>query len=97
MSVEKTKPVEGIEVSEQVMSKGKVQFMTPAAFSNPAPTKLKLALTVIKYSSTGVITMVGGSDMFSGGQAKIICFVLGVIIIVCGGFEMAFGVKPSEK
>ncbi len=86
-----------IEVDETVTKTGTVEFMNQAAFNNPAPDKMKRALAAMKYTFVGLITMVSGTDLFSGYQAKIICFVLGVFILICGGIELSTGVKSIEE
>lgn len=83
-----------IEVNLPVKQPGEVKFMSATAFSNPAPDKLKRVLTAIRYTLVGVITMISGSDIFTGGQAKLLSFCLGIAILVCGGIELGTGVKP---
>lgn len=86
-----------IEIDVPVMKTGTVQFMNKAGFNNPAPDKLKRVLAAMKYTFVAMIGLVSGSDIFSGGQAKIICFTLSVSIIVCGGIELGTGVKAIEQ
>ena len=83
-----------IEVNVPVLQTGEVKFMSKSGFSNPAPDKLKRVLTAIRYTLVGVITMISGSDIFSGGQSKLISFGLGIAILICGGIELGTGVKP---
>lgn len=90
---EENKPV---EVDQPVQTPGKVQFMTAAGFSNPPPVKLKRILAALKYFCVSLITMVGATDLFSGRQAKIICFILGAFVLLMGAIEFATGVKPVE-
>ncbi len=87
---------EKIEVSEPVQKTGTVQFMNSAGFSNPAPDKLKRVLTALRYFCVSLITMVSGTDLFTGAQCKVISFSLGVIIILLGAIEYATGVKELE-
>lgn len=95
---EKTKPIpEGIEVAEEVIQPGTVQVMNRAAFNNPAPAKMQRVIKALNYFIAGLVTTVGATDLFSGGQSKIICFILGVIVLALGAMELAFGVKPEEK
>lgn len=91
---EENKP---IEVEQPITAPGKVQFMTAAGFNNPPPAKLKRVLAALKYFSVSLITMVSATDLFSGGQAKIINFILGVAILSMGAIELATGVKPVEE
>jgi len=86
-----------IEVETPEVKPGKVEFMTASGFNNPPPVKLKRALAALKYFSVSLITMVSATDLFSGSQAKIICFCLGVFILALGGIELATGVKPIEE
>jgi hypothetical protein len=71
--------------------------MTAAGFNNPPPAKLKRILAALKYFCVSLITMVSATDLFSGGQAKIINFSLGVFILFMGAIELATGVKPVEE
>lgn len=83
------------EVNVPVQQTGTIKFLTStAAFTNPAPDKLKRVLTAIRYTFVSLITMVSATDLFTGAQSKIISFSLGIAIIVCGGIEFATGVKP---
>lgn len=86
-----------IEVSVPVIQQGKVKFMNASGFSNPAPDKLKRVLTAIRYTLVGLITAVAGTDLFSGYQSKVITFSLGIMILACGGIELATGVKPLPE
>ncbi len=90
---EENKP---IETEQPVTAPGKVQFMTGAAFSNPPPALLKRILAALKYFCVSLITMVSATDIFSGGQAKVINFSLGAFILFLGFIEIATGVKPIE-
>ncbi len=94
-------PVEGqkiekdqIEVKESVLKKGTVNFMTADGFSNPAPQMLKRILTGMRYTFTGMITLVAGTDLFTGYQSKLICLILSGLILLTGGIEISTGVKP---
>jgi len=86
-----------IEVDVPVVKTGTVEFMNKAGFTNPAPDKLKRVLQAIKYTLVGLITAVSGTDLFTGKQVKIICFCLGVAILICGGIEVGTGVKSVEQ
>lgn len=84
------------EVNVPKIETGTIQFLNKSAVSNPAPDKLKRVLTAIRYTFVSLITAVSASDLFNGGQSKIISFSLCIGIIICGGIELGTGVKPSE-
>lgn len=86
-----------IEVPTTEVKTGKVSFMTKSGFSNPPPVLLKRICAALKYFCVSLITAVGATDIFSGGQAKIICFSLGVFVLLIGGIEFATGVKPIDE
>jgi len=86
-----------IEVDVPQMKKGTIQFMNKAGFNNPAPDKLKRVLAALKFSFVSIITMVSGTDLFTGYQSKIISFTLGLAIIILGGVELATGVKSIDE
>jgi hypothetical protein len=88
--------VKDVEVSVPEVQKGSIQFMNKSGFNNPPPEKLKRILAALKYFCVSLITMVSATDLFSGGQAKVINFSLGVAILVMGGIELATGVRPVE-
>jgi len=85
------------EVDVPILQKGEVKMFNKSGFTNPAPDKLKRVLTAIRYTLVGGITMIAGTDLFSGYQSKVICFILGVCILVCGGIELGVGVKPLPE
>lgn len=85
-----------VEVKEPVLKEGRVKFLNKKAFNNPAPTYVKLIVKTIQASCVGLITLVGGTDIFTGGQSKRIVFVLGAIAIVSESIMKATGVV-SEK
>lgn len=87
---------EGVEISENVVSKGQVKFMTRTAMSNPAPEKMKRIIKALNYFCVGLITAVGATDLFSGRQSKIIVFVIGVFVLALGSMEFVTGVKPVD-
>lgn len=86
-----------IEVAVPEIQKGTVSFMSKSAFSNPAPERMKRILGALRYFCVGLITMVSGTDLFSGRQSKIICFVLGAFILLLGAVELGTGVKTQEE
>lgn len=83
----------GIEVQETVVQRGTVGL----SFKNPAPDKLKRVIAALTYFCAGLMTTVGATDLFSGRQAKIICFILGIVILALGALGMTIGVKPAEE
>lgn len=84
---------DGIEVSKPVIEQGKVV----PSFKYPAPDKMKRVIKGLNYFIAGLVTAVGATDLFSGGQAKVISFILGVVILALGALELSTGVKPAEK
>jgi hypothetical protein len=90
-------PPESVEVSQPaVVPKGEIKFATMEGLKYQPPAKLQVAVKVINYFCAGLVTMVGATDLFSGRQAKIICFILGALVLLCGAVEKATGVKPTE-
>lgn len=87
---------EGVEVSEDVMKRGTVQFMTKSALTNPAPEKLKRVIKALNYFCAGIVAAVGATDLFSGGQAKVICFIVGIFVLALGSLEISIGVKADQ-
>lgn len=95
---EETKPIpEGVEVAENVIKQGTTQLLTRAALANPAPVKMQRVIKALNYFIVGLMTTVGATDLFTGKQAKIICFILGVVVLALGATELAIGVKPAEE
>lgn len=94
---EKTNIPEGVEIAENVISKGEVKFMTRTALSNPAPEKMKRIIKALNYFCVGIMGTVAGTDLFSGRQVKIIVFVVACFVIGIGSLEIVFGVKPAEE
>lgn len=86
----------GVEVDKQIIEEGEVKFGTKTAMNNPAPARMKRIIKALSFFSTGLITAVGATDIFTGGQAKIIVFTLGVFILALGAIEFLTGVKPIE-
>lgn len=94
---EETNIPAGIEISQPVIKPGTVEVLNKAAFSNPAPEKLKRVIKALNYFIAGLVTTVGATDLLSGRQSKIVCFILGIVILALGAVELAFGVRPEEK
>ena len=90
-------PTEKIEVAVPEMKEGKVEFLNKAGFKNPAPEKLKRVLDAMKYTFTSLIGAVAGTDLFTGYQSKVTCFILAICIILCGLVEKAIGVEPIHE
>lgn len=86
----------GVEVDKPVMAEGEVKFATKTAMNNPAPAKMKRIIKALNYFSVGLITAVGATDIFTGKQAKIIVFVIGVFVLALGSLEFLTGVKPVD-
>lgn len=40
--------------------------------------------------------MISATDIFDGGQAKLINFSLGVLVLLLGGIDIAIGVEPDK-
>lgn len=84
-----------ITVDTTAVSKGKVTVF--GNINNPTPTILARATKALRYFATAMITMVGATDLFTGGQVKIICFILGVTILALGAVDIIIGVEPEKK
>jgi uncharacterized membrane protein YphA (DoxX/SURF4 family) len=87
---------DGIEVDKPVMKQGEVKAFSWDAMTNKPPRKLDLVLNAIMYFCTGLIATVAGSDLFTGYQSKVICFILAVIVLACGACKVAIGVVPKD-
>ena len=85
---------EDIEVSLPKVQHGEVKFLSPGAFSNPAPDKLKRSLTAIRYTLVSFIALVSASSI---PYAQTWTLGLSAAIILCGGIELATGVKPLPE
>lgn len=90
---EETKPV---QVDTTKVTTGTVRVMGKG-WRNPTPTLLARVTKGMRYFAVGLITMVSGSDLFTGGQAKIVNFCLGVFILLLGGIDLAVGVEPDKQ
>ena len=84
-----------VQIDTTAISKGKITVF--GNVSNPTPTILARATKALRYFSVSLITMVSATDLFSGGQAKIISFCLGVFILLLGGVDIVIGVEPTDK
>jgi hypothetical protein len=83
-----------IEITKSVTRQGEVVTFSRESITLPAPAKLKRWLAAIRYFLVTMITMVGGTDFFSGAQSKAIVFFMGVGILLTGAIEIGVGVKP---
>ena len=88
-------PMKDIEVSVPEIKPGTVSFLNKSAFNNPAPAKLIRIFKALNYFCATLVLLVGGTDLFSGRQAKIIAFCLGAFMALLGAIETAIGVKPA--
>lgn len=84
-----------IEVAVPEIKKGSVQFMNKAAFNNPAPEKMVRILSALSDFCAAMVTTVGATDLFTGRQPKIICFILGAAMVAFRLMKGVIGVKPS--
>lgn len=83
------------EVNVPEVKSGSVQFLTPAAFANPAPARTELVCNVIRNCGLGLIPVVSAATIFTSRQSNIISFCLSVACIMCEGIKKSIGVKPS--
>lgn len=86
---------EEVQVDTTKLATGKITVF--GKMSNPTPTILARATKALRYFSVSLITMVSATDLFTGGQAKIISFCLGVFILMLGGVDIVIGVEPDKK
>jgi len=85
-----------IMVDTTKTEKGTVTFLGKG-LSNPPPSLLSRATKALRYFCTCLITMVSATDLFSGGQVKIIAFILGTVILSLGAVDIAIGVVPDKE
>lgn len=95
---EEIKPIApgSVEVDQPALKKGEVEFMSKAGFKNPAPRTLKAWTDGIQAFCSGLVISVGATDIFSGYQSKVICFVLGTVALGCFCIQKGTGVKPAD-
>lgn len=67
------------------------------AWSLPTPTALTSVANWIRNICVSGITLVAGTDLFTPHQAKVICFVLGAVVLLTGGAKASVGVDSSKK
>lgn len=88
-------PTDEVQVDTTKITTGKVTFFGP--INNPTPTLLARVTKALRYFAVSLITMVSATDLFSGGQAKIVSFCLGVFILLLGGVDIVIGVEPDKQ
>lgn len=93
MKEEKPIPDGVHEVEKTVLRKGTIGWHP----SFPPPKILKQVTNGIVYFCAGIGGIVGGSDLFTGYQAKVIMLVSACITLACGAVQTGVGVKPDEK
>ena len=84
--------VEKHEIEVPEMKTGSVEILTKQAFKNPAPAKLTLIVDVVRNFSITLIGLVTATTIFSGNEAKVICFSLAVLCGLCEAIKKATGV-----
>lgn len=87
---------EKVQVDTTKQVSGKIRAFNLTALLSPTPTILARVTKSVRYFAVGLITMVSGSDLFSGKQAKIINFCLGIFILALGALDLAIGVEPDK-
>lgn len=95
MPDQNTQTPDEVQVDTTAVTKGKVTFF--GNVKNPTPTILARVTKALRYFAVSLITMVSATDLFTGGQAKIISFCLGVFILLLGGVDIVIGVEPEKK
>lgn len=90
---EKSMPENTIEVDKKVLRKGTLGLHP----KYPTSTKLRLICETVVYTNAGVTALIGGSDIFTGYQTKVLVFILGLAALVAGGIIKVTGVKPASE
>lgn len=90
-------PTEPIQVDTTEQQRGEVKVLTKDAFHGNTPTILARVTEGIRYFSAGLVVAVGATDLLTGKQAKVVCFILGVVVLLCGAIDRAVGVVPKES
>lgn len=91
-----TVPPTTTEVDTTKQSTGTIRVGLKGA-QNPTPTILARATKALRYFAVSLITMVSATDIFDGGQAKIINFSLGVFILATAAVDILIGVEPDSQ
>lgn len=87
---------EAIQVDTTKQTEGTIRIGAKG-IANPTPTLLARVTKALRYFAVSLITMVSATDLFDGGQAKVISFCLGVFILALGGVDIVIGVEPDKK
>lgn len=88
---------EPIQVDTTKEQKGEIKILTKGAFKGDTPTMLARVTEGIRYFCAGLVVTVGATDLLTGKQAKVVCFVLGIVVLVCGAIDKAVGVVPKQN
>ena len=84
-----------VEVQKTVEKKGKVRFNLQQ-IGNPTPVLAKRICTAARYFIVSLIGLISASDLFTGGQAKLLIFCGTVLIFLIGAIEICIGLEPAE-
>lgn len=87
---------EVVEVEKTVEKTGTVKLGINQ-WSNPTPIIWKRICTAARYFIVSLIGLVSASDLFTGGQAKLIIFCGTVLIFLIGAIEVFIGLEPADK
>ncbi len=84
-----------VQVDTTRMTTGSIKFFGDPKLSTP--TILARCTKALRYFCVSLITMISGSNMFSGNQSKMINFGLSVFILFLGCVDIVVGVEPDKK
>jgi len=87
---------EPVQVDTTKISTGTIRVGVKG-IGNPTPTILARATKALRYFAVSLITMVSATDIFDGGQAKVISFCLGAFVLATGAIDILIGVEPEKK
>lgn len=65
------------------------------AWNASPPYWIMILVRTYYFSASGISALIGASDLFSGKQAKVLMFVMGIFGLLLGGFAKATGVVPN--
>lgn len=82
---------------EPVLKKGQVEAFTKKAWAASPPYWLVIVLRTWFFSASAASAFIGGTDYFTGAQAKAILVWMGLVGILLAGFGQAIGVVPSTQ
>lgn len=88
---------EKIQVDTTKVTAGKIRIGGKGFLSRATPSMLARVNKALRYFAVSLITMISGTDLFTGGQVKITCFCLGVFILALGGVDILIGVETEKK